>query len=401
MAGGGTGSNSTSDNSTSDNSTSDNSTSDNSTSDNSTSDNDNQGLPTFSSRDWVATAAGLAERRPDAAIIGAPFDINTTHRAGARFGPRALRSAAYDPGTYHLDLGLDIFEWLDVVDAGDAYCPHGLTPPSHRNIEAKVADVLRADAFPVIIGGDHSITYPAATAVARRFGWGKVGLLHFDAHADTADSIEGNLHSHGTPMRRLIESGAIRGRNFVQVGLRGYWPPPEVFDWMREKEMTWHLMHDVWNRGMRPVIADAIARAGDGCDWLYLSVDIDVLDPGFAPGTGTPEPGGMNPADLLRAVRSIALETPLVALDVVEVSPPYDQAESTVNNAHRVVLETLAALANKKREQAGGAVTRPGSRPDPATLRFPVRPDAWSQPDPSNSYSEQDHHLRRHHDDHA
>ena len=398
MAGGGTGSNSTS---TSDNSTSDNSTSDNSTSDNSTSDNDNQGLPTFSSRDWVATAAGLAERRPDAAIIGAPFDINTTHRAGARFGPRALRSAAYDPGTYHLDLGLDIFEWLDVVDAGDAYCPHGLTPPSHRNIEAKVADVLRADAFPVIIGGDHSITYPAATAVARRFGWGKVGLLHFDAHADTADSIEGNLHSHGTPMRRLIESGAIRGRNFVQVGLRGYWPPPEVFDWMREKEMTWHLMHDVWNRGMRPVIADAIARAGDGCDWLYLSVDIDVLDPGFAPGTGTPEPGGMNPADLLRAVRSIALETPLVALDVVEVSPPYDQAESTVNNAHRVVLETLAALANKKREQAGGAVTRPGSRPDPATLRFPVRPDAWSQPDPSNSYSEHDHHLRGHHDDHA
>ena len=88
-------------------------------------DNDNQGLPTFSSRDWVATAAGLAERRPDVAIVGAPFDINTTYRPGARFGPRALRSAAYDPGTYHLDLGLDIFEWLDVVDAGDAYCPHG------------------------------------------------------------------------------------------------------------------------------------------------------------------------------------------------------------------------------------------------------------------------------------
>ena len=122
-----------------------------------------------------------------------------------------------------------------------------------------------------------------------------MGLLHFHAHADAADSIEGNLHSHGTPMRRLIESGAIRGRNFVQVGLRGYWPPPAVFDWMREQEMTWHLMHDVWDRGMRPVIADAIARAGDGCDWLYLSVDIDVLDPGFAPGTGTPEPGGMNP----------------------------------------------------------------------------------------------------------
>jgi agmatinase len=205
-------------------------------------------------------------------------------------------------------------------------------------------------------------------------------------------------------MRRLIESGAIRGRNFVQVGLRGYSPPPAVFDWMREREMTWHLMNDVWDRGMRPVIADAIARAGDGCDWLYLSVDIDVLDPGFAPGTGTPEPGGMNPADLLRAVRSIALETPLVALDVVEVSPPYDLSENTVNNAHRVVLETLGALASKKRAQAGVAATRPGTLPDPATLRYPTQPESWSRPagpDDVNTYTEHDHHLQGEREDHT
>ena len=248
--------------------------------------------------------------------------------------------------------------------------------------------MLKADAFPVIIGGDHSITYPAATAVARKYGWGKVGLLHFDAHADTADSIEGNLHSHGTPMRRLIESGAIRGRNFVQVGLRGYWPPPAVFDWMREQEMTWHLMHDVWDRGMRPVIADAIARAGDGCDWLYLSVDIDVLDPGFAPGTGTPEPGGMNPADLLRAVRSIALETPLVALDVVEVSPPYDHV-----GEHR---EQRAPGGAGDARRAGQQEARAGRRRGhPA--RHPARPGhacatrssrtTWSRrPDPVSEH---------------
>jgi len=394
--------NDTAHNDTADNDTAHNDTADNDTAHNDTADNDNVGLPTFSSRGWVATAADLAQRRPDVAIVGAPFDINTTYRAGARFGPRALRSSAYDPGTYHLDLGLDIFEWLDVVDAGDAYCPHGQSARSHRNIEAKVTDVLKADAFPVVVGGDHSITHPSATAVACKYGWGKVGLLHFDAHADAADSIEGNLHSHGTPMRRLIESGAIRGRNFVQVGLRGYWPPPAVFDWMREQEMTWHLMHDVWDRGMRPVIADAIARAGDGCDWLYLSVDIDVLDPGFAPGTGTPEPGGMNPADLLRAVRSIALETPLVAMDVVEVSPPYDLSDNTVNNAHRVVLETLGALAAKKRERAGGEVTRPGTRPDPATLRYPVNPETWSRPDGSgNTYTDADHHLQGERHDHT
>ena len=335
-------------------------------------DNDNLGLPTFGNRDWVGTVAGLAARRPDVAIVGAPFDINTTYRAGARFGPKYLRGTAYDPGTYHLDLGIELYDWLDVVDHGDAHCPHGQTAPSLRNIERKVAGVLAAGAMPIVIGGDHSITWPSATAVARKYGWGKLGLLHFDAHADTADIIEGNLASHGTPMRRLIESGAVRGKNFVQVGLRGYWPPPETFDWMQDNEMTWHLMHDIWDRGVKPVIADAIARASDGCDALYLSVDIDVLDPGFAPGTGTPEPGGMNPADLLRAVRSIALETPLVAMDVVEVSPPYDHADSTVNNAHRVMLEALAGLAHKKRERAGGAVTRPGTRPDPASLRYPL-----------------------------
>ena len=300
-------------------------------------------------RDWVPELDSLGERRPDVAVVGAPFDISTTNRPGARFGPRALRALAYNPGSYHLDLGVEIFDWIDLVDAGDAHCPHGQTERSHRNIEAKVADVVDRGIFPVVIGGDHSITWPAATAVARRHGWGRLGVVHFDAHADTADSLEGNLASHGTPMRRLIESGAVLGRNFVQIGLRGYWPPADVFAWMREQRMTWHLMQEIWERGIGPVITDAVAEASDGCDAIYLSVDIDVLDPGTAPGTGTPEPGGMSAADLLRAVRAVALQTSIVALDVVEVSPPYDHAELTINNAHRVILEVLAALAHRKR----------------------------------------------------
>jgi len=309
----------------------------------------NFGLAAFMGRDWVPDVAALGNRRPDVAVVGAPFDISTTYRPGARFGPRALRALAYNPGTYHLDLEVEIFDWIDLIDAGDAPCPHGQTEESHRNIEAKVASVVRRDMVPVVIGGDHSITWPAATAVARHHGWGRLGVVHFDAHADTADTIEGNLASHGTPMRRLIESGAVRGRNFVQIGLRGYWPPAEVFAWMREQEMTWYLMQEVWERGIGPVLDDAVARASDGCDAIYLSVDIDVLDPGTAPGTGTPEPGGMSAVDLLRAVRGVALHTTLVALDVVEVSPPYDHADITVNNAHRVILEVLAALAHKKR----------------------------------------------------
>ena len=326
-----------------------------------------EGLATFAQRPFLTEPEQLDAWQPDVAIVGAPFDISTTNRPGARFGPRALRAQAYFPGTYHLDLGIEIFDWLEVVDYGDAHCPHGLTEAGHANIRARVGEVASRGIVPVILGGDHSITWPAATAVADHHGWGNVGIVHFDAHADTADIIDGNLASHGTPMRRLIESGAVLGRNFVQVGLRGYWPPEDVFAWMQEQGMRWHLMQEVWERGSAAVIADAIVEALDGCDALYLSVDIDVLDPGFAPGTGTPEPGGMNPADLLRAVRQIALDTNVVALDVVEVAPAYDWADQTVNNAHRVVMELLAALATKKRT----AAAQPGQ---PSQSDRPNRP---------------------------
>ncbi len=329
-----------------------------------------EGLATFAQRPFLTEPEQLDAWQPDVAIVGAPFDISTTNRPGARFGPRALRAQAYFPGTYHLDLGIEIFDWLEVVDYGDAHCPHGLTEQGHANIRARVGEVASRGIVPVILGGDHSITWPAATAVADHHGWGNVGIVHFDAHADTADIIDGNLASHGTPMRRLIESGAVLGRNFVQVGLRGYWPPEDVFAWMQEQGMRWHLMQEVWERGSAAVIADAIVEALDGCDALYLSVDIDVLDPGFAPGTGTPEPGGMNPADLLRAVRQIVLDTNVVALDVVEVAPAYDWADQTVNNAHRVVMELLAALASKKRTAA--------AQPDQ-----PDQPDRPNRPRPA------------------
>ncbi len=306
------------------------------------------GPATFAQCPLLTEAEQLDSWRPDVAVLGAPWDDSTTNRPGARFGPRALRALAYGPGTYHLDLGVEIFEAIEVVDYGDAHCPHGLVEVAHANIKERVGEVASRGIFPVILGGDHSITWPAATAVAEAHGWGEIGIVHFDAHADTADSIEGNLASHGTPMRRLIESGAVRGANFVQVGLRGYWPPEETFAWMRQQQMRWHRMQEVWERGLPAVMEDAVAEALEGTKGVYLSLDIDVLDPGFAPGTGTPEPGGLNPADLLRAVRKLAIETPLVAMDVVEVAPAYDWAETTINNAHRMVFEVLAGLAVRR-----------------------------------------------------
>ncbi|MFM8563636.1 MAG: agmatinase [Acidimicrobiia bacterium] len=308
------------------------------------------GLSTFGQRPFLPDPEMLDDWKPQVAIVGAPFDIATTNRPGSRFGPRAIRSQPYEPGTYHMDLGIEIFDWLEVVDFGDAYCPHADTATSHANIKARVSEVASRGIVPIVLGGDHSITWPAATAVAEAKGFGKVGMVHFDAHADTANIIDGNLASHGTPMRRLIESGAIPGPNFVQVGLRGYWPPKDVFDWMGEQGMRWHTMDEIWNRGFKAVMDDAVREALAAADHLYISIDVDSLDPAFAPGTGTPEPGGILSVDLLRMVRTLCLEHDVVGVDIVEVAPAYDVSELTVNVAHRLAFECLAGMAARRRD---------------------------------------------------
>ncbi len=307
------------------------------------------GMPTFSKLPYVPDASELARRRPDVAIVGAPFDDAVSHRPGARFGPRAIRAATYTTGQ-HLSLQLDVepFAVLDVVDAGDAPVVPAWLERAHAVIYRKVRDVAASGAIPIVLGGDHSITWPSATAIAEVRAPGSIGIVHFDAHADTAPDDWGVPAGHGTPMRRLVESGAVRGRNFVQLGLRGYWPGPEVFAWMQHEGMRWHRMREIEERGADAVADDAIAEALDGPDAIYLSVDIDVLDPGMAPGTGTPEPGGLLTRELLRAIRRIVGRVPLAAMDVVEVSPPFDHAEVTAMAAHRCALEAISALAVRR-----------------------------------------------------
>ncbi len=307
-------------------------------------------IVSFCKRPLIESPGALAVRRPDVAIMGAPMDDGVTYRPGARFGPRAIRQASYNHGGHSLQLGVEPFEVLDVVDAGDANVIPAAMERGHAMIYRKVLEIASTGAVPIILGGDHSITWPAASAVAQARAPGSVGIVHFDAHADTANDDWGVLAGHGTPMRRLIESGAVDGRNFVQVGLRGYWPPPNVFVWMREHGLRWHLMKEIEERGAEAVVDDAISEALDGADAIYLSIDIDVLDPGMAPGTGTPEPGGLLTRELLRAIRRIVDRVQLAGMDVVEVSPPYDHAEITAAAAHRCVLEAISALAVKKRD---------------------------------------------------
>jgi agmatinase len=217
--------------------------------------------------------------------------------------------------------------------------------------------VAETGAIPIVLGGDHSITFPSASAVAEHVAPRQLGVVHFDAHADTAATTWGVLRSHGTPMRRLIESGAVAGRNFVQVGLRGYWPPPETLRWMRENQLRYHFMTEIEERGAEAVVADAVAEALDGPEVVYLSVDIDVIDPGMAPGTGTPEPGGMLTRELLRAVRQVVAAVELAGMDVVEVAPAYDVSEVTAAAANRCVMEAISALAARRRDR--GEAPRP------------------------------------------
>ena len=234
----------------------------------------------------------MAREAIDVAIVGAPFDDAVTYRPGARFGPAAIRTANYARALNSLQLGVEPLEVLKVVDAGDANIVPSWIERAHAMIFRKVLGVAEAGTIPIILGGDHSITWPSASAVAQVRSPGRIGIVHFDAHADTANDDWGVLAGHGTPMRRLIESGAVRGPNFVQVGLRGYWPPPAVLEWMRGQGMRWHLMTEIEERGAEAVVAEAIDEALDGPDAIYLSLDIDVIDPGRRLAPVRPNPVG-------------------------------------------------------------------------------------------------------------
>ncbi|KRF35412.1 agmatinase [Nocardioides sp. Soil805] len=298
----------------------------------------------------------------DVVIVGAPFDGGTSHRPGTRFGPQAIRMTdylAHDGSRPSLALRTDGLTDLRVLDAGDVEMPPGDIEKALGVLEAAVEKVARAGAVPVVLGGDHSIAFPDAKGVANVLGHGRVSMIHFDAHADTGDIEFGSLWGHGQPMRRLIESGALRGDRFLQVGLRGYWPGPETLDWMADQRMRSYEMTEIVHRGLPEVLTEASAIATDECDGVFLSVDIDVCDPGHAPGTGTPEPGGLSARELLDSVRRICLELPVVGIDVVEVSPPYDHSDITAALANRVVLEALSAIARKRRDERDGTTWDP------------------------------------------
>jgi agmatinase len=308
---------------------------------------DYAGLLTFSGSPYTEDPAEL--EGCDVAIVGAPMDDLVSDRPGARFAPRAIRAASCPPGP-HLEAKVDAFSALRVVDFGDAPVIPADPAVSHAAIASSVAAVLGAGAVPVTLGGDHSITKPCIEACAAALG--PIGVIHFDTHTDTGAEVFGVERSHGTFMKQLVDGGQVAGARYAQIGLRGYWPGETEFSWQASHGITSLFAHDVRDLGIREVVSRALAAAGEGP--VYLTVDVDVLDPAFLPGgTGTPEPGGLTASELLLAVRLVASAVELVGADVVEVIPTgVGSADSSALVAERVVREALTGLALRRTSTA-------------------------------------------------
>ena len=303
---------------------------------------DYAGLPTYGGAPYTQNPSEL--QGVDVAVVGAPTDDLVSDRPGTRFGPRAIRAASCPPGP-HLEAKVDAFDELTIVDFGDAPVIPADPVGTHAAIEATVAHVVGAGAVPVVLGGDHSISEPNIRACAATHG--PVGLVHFDTHTDTGAEVYGVEVSHGTPFYRLVEQGHVASPRYVQIGLRGYWPGEKEFAWQAERGVTSFFMHDVRDLGIQEVVRRAVEVVGGGP--VFLTVDVDVLDPAFAPGTGTPEPGGMTSADLLWATRTVAAGLELVGADVVEVIPTaVGSADVTALAADRIVREILTGIALRR-----------------------------------------------------
>ena len=258
----------------------------------------NAGVLTFFDLPVAVNEADLIAGEVDVAIMGAQIDMGVGMR-GAKYGPGSLRESLPVLGAGklpHMHVGVAWQRVLRAVDYGNAPIDQLSVERSMAPVRELVREIASTGAIPIVIGGDHSLEYPDVAGVADVYGKENVGVIHFDAHYDAGGSgYTGHLISHAQPVYRLIEEGHVLGENYIQVGLRGFWPGEEGFEWMRENNFRYHTMVEIERDGWDAVMERILAEANDGPEYLYVSFDIDVLDPAFTPGTGTPEPGGLMP----------------------------------------------------------------------------------------------------------
>ena len=296
------------------------------------------GIPSFMRLPVTRDLAGV-----DVAILGVPFDSGTSHRAGARFGPRKIREMSLLLWGYNSTLNVRPTEKLKVVDYGDVSVIGPSITHTMEAITATAAEVIQAGTTLISLGGDHSIALPLLRAHAAKFG--PLAVLHIDAHIDTWESeFEGVPYSHGTPFRYALQEGLIRKDAYLQVGIRG--PVSNDDDYADARQLGARIItiHEVMEKGI-PVVLGEIRSRLQGP--LYVSLDIDSADPAYAPGTGTPEVGGLTSYQLLQLLRGLR-GLDIVGCDLVEVSPPYDHGDITAVLAANLVFEYLSLLALKK-----------------------------------------------------
>jgi len=265
------------------------------------------GIPTFMRWPVCLTPEDLKAGEVDVAVIGAPLDLGTGQR-------------------------------------GDPFDPVA----SHEEVRKRVREIAETGVVPFILGGDHSLMRADGMGLADVYGKGNIGVIHFDAHYDAGSNHFGHTITHGTPVRNLIEDGFVKGENFVQVGLRGWFPSEEDQTWMRDQGIKPHYMAEVERDGFTKVMERAIAEAQDGTKYLFISFDIDSLDPAYAPGTGTPEPGGLTTREAFPIVRRLCAECNVVGFELVEVAPGWDPGYTTALNGLRIIQNAITGLAMKK-----------------------------------------------------
>lgn len=318
------------------------------------------GMPTFFKLPVALTPADLKAGNVDVALLGAHTDMGGGFR-GAAYGPNTIRSNTYDYLTWgvmaspQMRTMVNPMKDLVMCDFGDAPVDPFSSERSVQAIREFVRSVVEVTnesgnhVIPVIVGGDHSLMYPNVAALTDVYGKGNVGVIHFDSHYDASKNMLGHLMSHATPVYRLISEGHVPGKNFIQIGLRGYYPDADSFEWMREQGFRYHTMAEIEDRGWDAVLEDALKEAKDGPKYLYISFDIDVIDPAYTPGTGTPEPGGITNREAFEIVRRLCAESNVVGFELVEFLPYRDPGYTTALNCNRILREALVGMAMRKK----------------------------------------------------
>ncbi len=307
------------------------------------------GISTFARLPHTQSLTGV-----NVAVFGVPFDGGTSFRPGARFGPQGIREASRLLRSYHYVLDVQPFDDLSVIDYGDLAVVPSDIGDTYAMVERQVEGFYDHDVFPVAMGGDHSVILPLLRACARKHG--PVSLVQFDSHVDTWEKLFGKKYNHATPIKRAIEEQLIDPHRSIQVGIRASQPFPDDLDRTRGLGLTIVTAEELFQRGIPDVAAQIRKLVGPK---VYLTFDIDFVDPAFAPGTGTPEVGGPSSREVLALLRELKT-LPLVAADLVEVAPAYDQSEITGMLAANVILEVISLLAWQKRHhQRDGRTGQP------------------------------------------